>query len=252
MKDQIAPERGWGFEFYNESDSVNYERAFSRLGSGETPEGTSDHQATAYKFLLSSADWKIPKQVYIYDVAGEIFNDAFEVGSQRAYGYSNGFLILIDPFSLAEFAAEFDETELDAACSIQNDLNDMLDVLLVNLEKMYSLKSKDMLKTSVAVVINKVDVAGLEERIGEIGVQQYMEQHPECKDRMQATNILCEQFLNQYGAGNFIRTAKAKFNSIQFFTCSVLGHEPDGSMFEPLRVEEPIMWLLHNEDSSIQ
>lgn len=252
MKDQIAPERGWTFEFYDESDSMNFERAFYRLGSGEIPEGTADHQATAYKFLLSSPDWKIPKQVYIYDVAGEIFNNTFEVGSQRAYAFSNGFLILIDPFSMAEFAAEFEEEETAAAGAITNDLNDMLDVLLVNLETMYNLKSKDMMKTGLAIVINKTDMVGLEDLIGESAVQKFQEEHPEYTNRMQIYNILGEAFLQQYGAGNFLRTVKSKFDNIQFFTCSVLGHEPDGTMFEPTRVEEPIMWLLNMEDSDIK
>lgn len=252
FKDQIAPERGWTFEFYDESDSILYERAFYRLGSGDAPESTSDHQLTAYKFLLSSPKWSVPKQIFIYDVAGEIFSNSFEVSSQRAYGYSNGFLILIDPFSLPEFTSNFAKEDVAPACAVQADLNDMLDVLLVNLERMFNLKNKEMLKTSVAVVINKIDMGDLEELIGATAVERYMAEHPDVKTVEDARNAVCEGFLSEYGAGNFVRTLKAKVNRLQYFTCSVLGHEPDGTMFEPMGAEDPILWLLHNADSSIK
>lgn len=252
FKDQIAPERGWSFEFYDENDAQLYERAFYRLGSGEAPEATSDHQLTAYKFLLSSPKWSVPKQVFIYDVAGEIFSNSFEVSSQRAYGYSNGFLILIDPFSLPEFAANQPRDEVDSARAVSADLNDMLDVLLVNLARMFNLREKEMLKTSVAVVINKVDMVGLNELIGDSAVDAHLAAHPELKTREAARNAVCEAFLINHGAANFVRTLKAKVNSLQYFTCSVLGHEPDGTMFEPMGAEDPILWLLQKSDSAFK
>ena len=107
--------------------------------------------------------------------------------------------------------------------------------------------------TLIAVVINKVDIPTLEEKIGEIAAQQYLAENAEtCKSYMDARDAVCRNFLEEYGAGNFVRTAEAKFKTVRYFTCSALGHNHEGQPYEGKNVVDPVMWLLQQADSSIK
>lgn len=122
-----------------------------------------------------------------------------------------------------------------------------------NLEKMFGLKDKDTLKRNLAVVINKVDIPTLEEKIGETAAQQYLAENAKtCKSYMDARDAVCRNFLEEYGAGNFVRTAEAKFKTVRYFTCSALGHNHEGQPYEGKNVVDPVMWLLQQADSSIK
>ena len=71
------------------------------------------------------------------------------------------------------------------------------------------------------------------------------------KSKYDATNCVCEQFLIKYEEENFLNSLKSKFKSIQFFTCSALGHIENGSDFKPEGVEEPALWLIDKASASI-
>lgn len=114
-------------------------------------------------------------------------------------------------------------------------------------------KDKDTLKRNLAVVINKVDIPTLEEKIGETAAQQYLAENAKtCKSYMDARDAVCRNFLEEYGAGNFVRTAEAKFKTVRYFTCSALGHNHEGQPYEGKNVVDPVMWLLQQADSSIK
>lgn len=106
---------------------------------------------------------------------------------------------------------------------------------------------------NLAVVINKVDIPTLEEKIGETAAQQYLAENAKtCKSYMDARDAVCRNFLEEYGAGNFVRTAEAKFKTVRYFTCSALGHNHEGQPYEGKNVVDPVMWLLQQADSSIK
>lgn len=145
------------------------------------------------------------------------------------------------------------KVDLNAYGASSKDFEDILNIMLINLEKMFGLKDKDTLKRNLAVVINKVDIPTLEEKIGEIAAQQYLAENAEtCKSYMDARDAVCRNFLEEYGAGNFVRTAEAKFKTVRYFTCSALGHNHEGQPYEGKNVVDPVMWLLQQADSSIK
>lgn len=78
-----------------------------------------------------------------------------------------------------------------------------------------------------------------------------MTQNPDCRSENDAKNRVCEDFLQQYGAGNFVRTAAGKFRSVQYFTCSALGHNEEGVAFQSTNVLAPFLWILSTVDSTI-
>lgn len=57
-----------------------------------------------------------------------------------------------------------DKVDLNAYGASSKDFDDILNIMLINLEKMFGLKDKDTLKRNLAVVINKVDIPTLEEK----------------------------------------------------------------------------------------
>lgn len=151
------------------------------------------------------------------------------------------------------FATRCVEVDLNAYGASSKDFDDILNIMLINLEKMFGLKDKDTLKRNLAVVINKVDIPTLEEKIGETAAQQYLAENAKtCKSYMDARDAVCRNFLEEYGAGNFVRTAEAKFKTVRYFTCSALGHNHEGQPYEGKNVVDPVMWLLQQADSSIK
>lgn len=177
-----------------------------------------------------------------------------DVQNNLAYSYANGFIFIIDPLTLNQFAMDVeDKVDLNAYGASSKDFDDILNIMLINLEKMFGLKDKDTLKRNLAVVINKVDIPTLEEKIGETAAQQYLAENAKtCKSYMDARDAVCRNFLEEYGAGNFVRTAEAKFKTVRYFTCSALGHNHEGQPYEGKNVVDPVMWLLQQADSSIK
>lgn len=254
MLDEVAPASGWDLHFIEEKDEKDYEIAMKSLESGVRLQKTELSALTAYQMMLAMPGEKIGRRIYIYDIAGEMFSSSSDFQVNKAYGYADGFIFIIDPLTLAQFMVEV-EDRIDPAAygASSKDFGDILDIMLINLGKMLELKEKDTVKRCLAVVINKVDVPTLEEKIGEDAANQYYTDNPEtCKTLGDARNEVCRRFLTEYGAGNFVRTAESKFQSVGYFTCSALGHNQEGEPFEGKRVVEPLMWLLQQIDSSVK
>ena len=103
-----------------------------------------------------------------------------------------------------------------------------------------------------AAEVNKDDFV-LEIGPGIGTMTQYLAENAEtCKSYMDARDAVCRNFLEEYGAGNFVRTAEAKFKTVRYFTCSALGHNHEGQPYEGKNVVDPVMWLLQQADSSIK
>lgn len=254
MMNNVAPTRGWDMKFITDSDEKDHALAMKSLNQGVRLLKTELNALTAYQMMLTLPNEKIGRRIYVYDISGEMFSSSSDFQSNQAYSYADGFVFIIDPLTLNQFAMEIeDKIDLNAYGASAKDFDDILNIMLINLEKMFGLKDKDTLKRNLAVVINKMDVPTLEDKIGETAATQYMEANPEtCKSYMDARDAVCRNFLEEYGAGNFVRTAEAKFKNVRYFTCSALGHNQEGMPYEGKNVVEPMMWLLQQADSSIK
>ncbi len=252
MMHDIAPERGWTTQYNTDNDESNHSRAMDALSKGIRLEKTTYTNLTAYKFLVQSPKLDVDRQVFIYDIAGEMFSSSSDVQNNKAYSYADGFIFVIDPLSIGRYAMEKANLNLDSYGVSSKDFDDILNIMLVNLEKMFNLKPQDVLKRKLAVVINKCDIPGLEELIGDGAAEEYLANHEECKDFLSAKNEVCKTFLEQYEAGNFARTAESKFQKVQYFTCSALGHNKEGVPYESKGVEQPLLWLLESIDPAMK
>lgn len=229
----------------------DYEANKRNMGTGRLPEKTNDTRLRYYQFYLTPKGVKVKNLISICDVAGEAYERNDEVGKQIGFKYANAFLMMVDPLSVRKYREEIaKKISLSKYGASERGMDEVLDTLINNLQNMNCLNSKNMIKTDVAVVFTKCDIPGLADKIGESAVRRYMQLH-NIRSQYEAANRVCEQFLIEYEEENFLNSLKSKFKSIQFFTCSALGHVENGSNFAPEGVEEPALWLIDKASASI-
>lgn len=253
LVENVAPANSWDLAFMSESDKKQYEATVSSFTKGIRPMKTDADALTAYQLMLKLPNEKVGRRLYVYDISGEMFSSSSDVQKNNAYSYADGFVFVIDPLTIPRYAAEVeDNIDINTYGVSEKDFDDILNIMLINLEKMFDLKPKDVLKRNLAVVINKCDIPGLADEIGDGAAQAYMSQHPECKEFLQAKNEVCKAFLEKYDSGNFVRTAESKFKQVRYFTCSALGHNKEGVPFESENAEAPFLWILSAVDSAVK
>lgn len=247
-----AANNGLVFEYVrNEQLGDNYEENKSNMKQGYLPEKTDDMRLKYYQFYLTPKKVKVRNLISLCDVAGEAYSDTSAIGQQIGFRYASAFMMLVDPLSIRQYRNSLgDSIDLSAYGASEKSMDEVLSLLVTNLENMYNISSKDMLKTNVVVLFTKCDIPGIDEIIGEKAVQEYMAAN-KVKDKYDAQNAVCEKFLIENEEDNFLNNLKSKFKSIQFFTCSALGHNENGQGFVSSGVYEPALWIIDKVSPSI-
>ncbi len=240
------------FEYHENADlGDDYNDNKEQMNHGRLPMKTNDMRLRYYQFFLSGKGQKVRSLVSLCDVAGETYEHNDEMARQIGFQNANGFLMIIDPLSVAAYRKEVAKTtDISKYGASEKPMDEVLDALIHTLESMKCIDSKSSIKTDVAVLFTKGDIPGLAEKIGDEAVARYLQTH-EGITPYEAKNIICEQFLREYDENNFLNTLKSKFKSIQFFTCSALGHVENGKNFAPVGVEEPALWLIDKASAHI-
>lgn len=236
---------------YSSTQNDDYLGIKGQMEKGRLPQKTNDDRLTYYQFYLTPQGDKTKTLVSLCDVAGEVYQKNSEIGKQIGYKHANAFLMLIDPLSVSGFRSEVSESiDLKKYGASSRSMDEILNALVTTLENMQCIDAKSVVKTDVAVVFTKCDIPGLDEKIGGSAVRKYMQEN-HVSSRFEAQNKLCEKFLKDYNEENFLNSVISKFKSVQFFTCSALGHVANGTSFNPDNVEEPVLWLVDKVSSSI-
>jgi len=248
-----APSR-YGLQFEHEKNGLDdYEENSANLLRGYLPQKTQELRLKYYQFTLTPKN-ATKQQISLCDVAGELFDvnaGGKEINNQTGFRYVNAFMLLIDPLSIPEYRNEVSKTiNLSGYSGGAQRIDEMLDTFVRTLQNMFSINAKTMLDTDVAVVFTKTDVPGLDEKIGESAVLKKASRL-NLKARYETQNKLCEQFLREYNEDNFLISLKSRFKSIQFFTCSALGHVMNGQPFVASNVEEPFFWIVRKRSKII-
>jgi hypothetical protein len=104
-----------------------------------------------------------------------------------------------------------------------------------------------------AIVVNKVDAFDLESKIGKEPAKVLLN-NPDTKTKTTEAAIseLTRDYLVQHGMNNFIRNIELTFKKTRYFSCSSLGHLPDGNSFKPIRVLDPFNWIVSHFDSKLR
>ena len=246
--EKSAGDENLEFEYSPNADD-EYALNMSYLNGGNLPMKTSDMRLRFYRFYMQPAK-KIKHLISLCDVGGEVYDNSAALGEQTGLTHAKAFIMVIDPLSIESYRKELAEnTDVAKYGPSEKAIDEVVSMLITTLENMCNLSDKDMLNRDLAIVFTKTDIPGLDEKIGESAVQEYMASHAGTS-WLSATNAVCEQFLRDYEEDDFLNSIKSKFKSIQFFATSSLGHNADGSAFvADNSIKAPILWVVDKNSS---
>ena len=219
------------------------------MEQGRLPQKTSEMRLMYYEFFFSPKKSKVRNEISLCDVGGEVYGVGTGMDEQVGYNFANGFLMVIDPLSIPTFRdqlmaeAGMDEAAIAEFHPSEMPISEIMGMLIKLLENMRNLSSKQRITQKLAVVFVKGDLPLIDEKIGETAVKNQLAADVKTT-RFEVQNKLCEQFLLENDQADFINTVKSRFDNVQYFTCSALGHVVDGSAFTPEGVADPILWLI--------
>ncbi len=252
----VAPGKSFSITPYDEEKAAIYEEIKRDFASGSTritaAPGSADRpSAVSFSFFARHPRLRLDRMIHIYDIAGEVFTHNRENELQRQYEYCHGIVLMADPFSIPSVRLRRREqlTEEDEAGIGLADLNEVVNAFLLKLRQVTGLSERKQSVVPVAVVIGKIDSAGLEQELGEEAVRQLMSQKPETfKDPNDTQDYLCRRFLIDNGMAGFVNNINIQFKNNRFFACTAIGHSRDRGAYEPRGVMTPMEWLFQCAD----
>ncbi|HIW34006.1 MAG TPA: hypothetical protein IAA29_14585 [Candidatus Paenibacillus intestinavium] len=257
--EKIAPEKGWDIELYNEEKSDIYQKIKLDYSTGNTRMTERIHNvnkasSVSFSFFVKGAKFRPERLVHIYDIAGEVFTDNNENEVQKQYEYCQGIVLIIDPFSIPAVRSKYEvllEPE-DIAGIGRADINGVINSFLNKLREVTGLSESKISTVPLAIVINKIDSAGLVVDIGDVAVNKAMAADPEkFRNYADTQDYLCRMFLKQQGMESFLNNVSIKFENNRFFACSAIGHARSKGEYLPKGVMAPMEWLFRNADNKM-
>jgi GTPase SAR1 family protein len=226
----------------NISTSLHPDTAFADLEdwftSGDSS-ATSETNANMYS-VIHKYENKTPVQMTIYDIAGEAFTSLSNDIQQQQFKYCESIVFVIDPTASPTQAAGTISAFIDEFAGLKGNR---------------SIKMSDM---PVAVLITKADLHKTD--IGLPKIKEIFNSNAaEYADVGGNTSMdivrsgVCKKFLKNRGFGNALNLIDAKFNKVQFYAVSAMGHPAArGKKYEPWGVLEPITWLMRQHGAVFQ
>ena len=243
-------EHHYTITFTDSKHELDYNENVRRLSTGRELLKTTEVVAHAYNLKIQSPKARVPKLAYIYDAAGEAYNQSENTTQQEYYKFINGIIFVIDPFSIPVYRSvhaqdiQFYENLIrPSKLGVTDAYARMFDMF----EDSAGLHKGRRFSHPIAVVVTKVDALNLEYEIGSIAAQNMMSTDPSITSEGDAINVLVRNFLAQNDLDDFVRTIEMQFSNVRYFSCSALGRLPvlnDNRAFMPVRVADPLIWLL--------
>lgn len=257
--DTVAPAKGIAVQLYSDEKERIYRQITADYTAGSTrmterPQDNRSVSSVSFSFFAGHPSFKPDRLVHIYDIAGEVFTDNTETEVQKQYEYCAGIVFVVDPFSIPTVRAEYEEllTQEDIAGIGGADLDGVIDAFMEKLRQVTGLSDEKMSRVPLAVVINKIDSAGLEGDIGARAVGKRMTAEPDKYiDFFDTQDYLCRKFLRDNGMAGFLNRIDLRFKRNRFFACSAIGHTRDAGQYRPVGVLPPMEWLFRQADSAM-
>lgn len=247
LKEKVTPRRSWNMEFLKSMEEERFQQEAESLYSGFFPNKTAETKPFALNLKFSSKKWKTSKLLYLYDAAGEAYRSSQELATHKYYPYLDGYILVVDPFAMPQLVSKYTEEIAANSVSTANPsetlLEDTYDMLMVHLAKNHGIKENKKITVPLAIVINKVDVINLEEKIGAI---QGTEEKTGGKSENEYMNEQCKAFLKSVGYSMFVKMLESKFTYYQFFLSTSL---PEKQSVEE-KSSKPITWLMEQKGYS--
>lgn len=253
LTEQWAPPRGFAVTFPDLRVDGEIHRAWQSLERGLPPAKTVTNLPRAINVQVNRGGQE-GRLLYLYDPAGEAFGETEGLQLHKYQDYLSGLVFLIDPFSIQEvrdvYADRLPRVE-SALKPSQLPAEDAFARILIGMEEHFKLEKGARIKKPVAVVINKIDAFGLEQRIGEPAIQARLRSSQIPADPVAVRNQVVREQLVRWGLSDLVHQLETRCLQVGYFACTSLGRMPDGAP-QPLAgrgVLEPLMWILESSDS---
>ena len=220
----------------------------------DRPQDVNAASSISFSFFVQHPELSPERLIHVYDIAGEVFTDNSENEVQKQYEYCQGIVLIIDPFAIPSIRIKYEELlePADIAGIGKADINGIINSFLNKLREVTGLSDNKMATVPLAVVISKIDSAGLEQDVGGMAVNKYMRNEPErFTDYYDTQDYLCRKFLKENDMESFLQNIDIQFKNNRFFACSAIGHTRDKGQYKPEGVLAPMEWLVKNADSKM-
>lgn len=254
LVEDLAPAAGLTPRFVDARTESDFRRVWERSDRGGVPDKTAGDLPRAYNLeLLRSGG--TPRLLYLYDPAGEAFDDAESLILHKYQDYLSGMIFLIDPFSLPEVREEYADDLKAAGAEIKPSRlppEDALSRVLINLEQNFELGRTERIPACLAVVVSKADAFDLADSLGEPAAETHLPGASAGDCRSLQHRLVRDQLL-RWGEAGLVDQCESRFKKVRFFACSALGRAPDESQraFTPWGVLEPLLWVLQEADPGL-
>ena len=254
--DKVAPAHSWNIEFYNDKKKDIYREIETDYMKGSTrmtdrPQDINKASSVSFSFFVKGHEFKPERLIHVYDIAGEVFTDNTENEIQKQYEYCQGIVLMVDPFAIPSVRHRLEEklTPEDIAGIGKADINGIVDAFSNKLREVTGLSDRKMSGVPLAVIISKIDSAGLEAEVGDPAIKRKMAENPAVfNDYYNVQDYVCREFLRNNGMESFLNNIELKFSNNRFFACSAIGHTRDAGRYTPEGVLAPMQWLFDNAD----
>ena len=230
-----------------------YFEELERWYMGDECPATAQLSAQMYPVLLSTPSG-VSRQFNIYDIAGEMFDGytADQQILQKHFTYCDGMLFMIDPFSSGNLRAQLNRSGADMSTFSTMPTETVATSFINYLVSINRIKTGKRCDIPLSVVITKADIREVKREIGPAKIAATMRNNPGLyADYSQARDALSRLFLINNGMSATVDNLEASFSNIHYFPVSSMGHEQNGSEYEPWGVTEPIDWILPIADPQL-
>ncbi|HQU71254.1 MAG TPA: SH3 domain-containing protein, partial [Calditrichia bacterium] len=176
----------------------------------------------------------------VEDPGSDAYGDLITTARARLAPHADGYLFLIDPFSIREVSANFQQQITHLAGTIYPASDPPMLVYQRFRKAIHIAEKPGNLPRPIAVVVTKSDALALIAE-GGAGFDLSNSLHPGSRPGT------IRQWLIDQGEGNLVRTLESDFSEVSYFCASALGQLPDtGRPAQPAGVLAPLAWLLRS------
>lgn len=249
--DNRAAMFGLTTKFIDTVTEAEYRSVEKKLLSGSAPSKTLSSVPKAFNLALKK-DNKNKCLLYLYDPAGESYQNMDSLSSHRYFEYLSGMILVIDPFSIPVVRDQYKDKLAKNVSINPSQLHsiDALDRVILTMEESFGLSHTSKLKQPLAVVLTKIDAFDLQKKIGRLAKKTDVSGPPTIMSLSVKSNLIKAQLID-WGESGLIQRIDTRFRNVRFFSCSSLSRTSSqaGSEFKSMDVFEPLEWILKTVES---
>ena len=236
-----------GLEFPEKNHETLFERCRKDFLQGTLVAKTAEQSPDAFQVKLETGDRK--SLLYLYDAAGELYQQSDVLARHEYYAYTHGVVFLLDPFSLPQVQVDYAallKTTAERVKPCAEMAQDVYDRMIGTLRS-FSNSDRAFKSIPFAVVVTKADAFGIAKNIEVTAVN-------DTNSRAEPESGAVRQWLINNGESNLVRCIENDFKKVRYFHCSSLGRLPDSSSspFDPQGVLDSLGWVLKPYDVRLE